>query len=275
MLFTCGVGLCASTAIFAKVGSGISFAPHRAVYNITLHNSAPGSGVTEMKGRMVYEIVGSACEGYTQNMRFVTRMSNRKGIEQMNDIRTSTWEGGEGERLRFNTTQYHDRKLALSTQGDAKRQSSGGMVKVELAKPSQKNVTLQPKTIFPMQHAKAIIEAARSGKGILKANLFDGSDRGQKVYETTAIIGSQWAPGAKAIDVPAKNVEPLSKLVSWPVAISYFEMNTDKIDALPVYELSYRYFENGVTSRLVIDYGDFAIAGKLQELTFLDEATCK
>ena len=33
--------------------------------------------VTAVTGRMVYELTGSACEGYTQNMRFVTRWSIR------------------------------------------------------------------------------------------------------------------------------------------------------------------------------------------------------
>jgi len=64
----------ATPAVAADV---VHFAPHRAVYDITLTKSASGSGVAGMTGRMVYELTGSACEGYTQNMRFVTRMSSQ------------------------------------------------------------------------------------------------------------------------------------------------------------------------------------------------------
>ena len=41
------------------------------------------------------------------------------------------------------------------------------------------------------------------------------------------------------------------------------------------YELSFRFYENGVSSRLYIDYGDFAIRGELKELTFLEEGKCE
>ena len=47
-----------------------------------------------------------------------------------------------------------------------------------------------------------------------------------------------------------------------------------RLDALPTYELSFRFYENGVSSRLYIDYGDFAIRGELKELTFLDAGKC-
>ena len=57
-------------------------APHRAVYEITLDRSRGGSGVSDMSGRMVYELKGSECEGYTQTMRFVTRMTNQEAIDR-------------------------------------------------------------------------------------------------------------------------------------------------------------------------------------------------
>ena len=62
-------------------GSGEQLAPHRAVYEITLADTRGGTGVTELTGRMVYELTGSTCQGYTQNMRFVTRMTNQEGAD--------------------------------------------------------------------------------------------------------------------------------------------------------------------------------------------------
>ena len=56
-----------------------------------------------------------------------------------------------------------------------------------------------------------------------------------------------------------------------PVA---FDAGKDREDQLPAYELSFRYFEDGVTSDLKIDYGEFAIKGELKELTFLDPGKC-
>ena len=65
----------------AALGEDIVLAPHRAVYEMSLANTRGGSGVTAVSGRMVYELTGSACEGYTQNMRFVTQMVNQGGID--------------------------------------------------------------------------------------------------------------------------------------------------------------------------------------------------
>jgi hypothetical protein len=58
------------------------------------------------------------------------------------------------------------------------------------------------------------------------------------------------------------------------MTISYFEADKNKVDQTPSYELSFRYFENGVTSDLKIDYGEFAIKGELKELTFLEPSKC-
>ena len=101
------------------------------------------------------------------------------------------------------------------------------------------------------------------------ANLYDGSDKGEKFYETNAAIGR--ASSLAPIEVPTvPNADQLAGLASWPVAIGYFEPGPRKADAVPTYELAFRFYENGVSSRLYIDYGDFAIRGDLKELTFLD-----
>lgn len=51
-------------------------------------------------------------------------------------------------------------------------------------------------------------------------------------------------------------------------------LKKDKSDQTPSYELSFRYFENGVTSNLKIDYGEFSIKGELKELTALTPGKC-
>jgi len=64
-------------------------------------------------------------------------------------------------------------------------------------------------------------------------------------------------------------------LMSWPVSISYFDPQKEKQDGLPSYELAFLYFENGVSRRLFIDYGDFAIRGVLKDITFLEATKCE
>ncbi len=261
-------------AVPARAEPPVHFAPHRAVYEISLTKSSSGSGVAGMTGRMVYELSGSACDGYTQNMRFVTRTTNQEGGETINDMRNSSWEEVGGKRLRFSTTQFSNEDLTEASQGDATRDKSASTASVDLVKPVKSRFKLPADTNFPMQHAAALIQAARSGQKIIAAHVYDGSEKGTKVYLTNAVIGKAESPGAKRETVAVKDAARLAPLQSWPMSISYFETGTDKQDAAPAYELTYHFYENGVTSRLAIDYGEFAIKGDLKELTFLPESTC-
>ena len=252
----------------------VTFAPHRAVYEITLANSVAGSGVTDMSGRMVYELTGSNCDGFTQNMRFVTRTANQEGTETINDLRTSSWEELAGKRLRFSSTQYQNDEIAEASQGDAVRNKAGNNADVDLVRPQKKKVTLPTDIYFPMQHATALIQSAKSGESHLAANLYDGSEKGEKYYVTNAVIGKKYEQGAVANAAAFKDAAKLEGLASWPVAISYFEAGKDKEDTPPAYELSFRYYENGVTENLKIDYGQFALKGVLKELNVLPQGKC-
>ena len=233
-----------------------------------------GSGVSDMSGRMVYELTGSSCDGFTQNMRFVTRTSNQEGSETINDLRTSSWEELAGKRLRFSSTQYQNDEIAEASQGDAVRNKSTSGADVDLVKPQKKKLALPADIYFPMQHAAALIQSAKTGQSHLAANLYDGSEKGEKYYVTNAVIGKKYAQGAIANAAAIKDAAKLEGLSSWPVAISYFEAGKDKEDTPPSYELSFRYYENGVTENLKIDYGQFALKGELKELTVLPQGKC-
>lgn len=278
--------LLAVTAILAPAASPVRAAPakgpvimvpHRAVYDMTLGESRTGSSVTDVQGRMVFEITGSACEGYSQNMRFVTKMASAEGQPSVTDLRSTTFEDGAATTFRFNSSQLRDQKPGDSAVGDAKRPDKSADLVVDLTKPEKKKLTLGNQVYLPVQHSIALVEAGRSGQARLKADLFDGSEQGDKVYETTSRIGSEVLPGNNKSLPEVKNAEPLNGLSAWPVSISYYEKGSEAQDAAPAYELGFLFYENGVSRKLVIDYGDFSIKGDLKEITFLDPtpaATC-
>ena len=276
---TCAVLLAAlalSAPAGAQVGDGsVVLAPHRAVYDITLDQARGGSGVSEMSGRMVYELTGSVCDGYTQTMRFVTRMTNQEGAASVTDMRSTSWEDALSKAFKFSSSQYKDTKLSESTQGDANRAVATEEGKVELAKPSKKELTLRRNVLFPIQHSMALLASARKGDRLFQADLYDGSEKGEKVYTTIAYIGRVQPAGRNKALPPVANAGALDGLKSWPVSISYFEEGADKKDAVPSYELAFLYFDNGVSRRLFIDYGDFAIRGTLRDLVFLEPGRCE
>ena len=78
-----------------------SIAPHRAVYEISLERTEDGSGVSSAKGRMVFEVTGSACEGYRMRQRMVVNIGDEEGNVGLLDFRVTTFESGDGRPLHF------------------------------------------------------------------------------------------------------------------------------------------------------------------------------
>ncbi|MCB1547055.1 MAG: cell envelope integrity EipB family protein [Hyphomicrobiaceae bacterium] len=257
----------------AGPGDPVVLSPHRAVYDFRLDSARSGGGVSDLTGRMVYELVGSPCEGYTQNMRFVTRMIGQNGTAVVTDMRSSSWEEALGRRFRFNGTQYRNSKLEETTAGDASRPAKGD-VKVTLSRPKKRDFPISREVLFPIQHSIRLIQEARAGKDVFHADLYDGSEKGEKVYATTAIIGKAFAGSGNKGLPTVKNAERLEKLAAWPVSISYFEPKKQRQDSLPTFEIAFRFYANGVSRRLFIDYGDFAIRGELKEIEFLEPSKC-
>ena len=259
----------------AGPGEPATLAPHRAVYEITLDKARAGAGMSDLTGRMVYELTGSHCDGYTQTMRFVTRSISQEGDPSVNDLRSTTVEDTGAKTFKFNSSQYRDDQQTETTSGDAVRPSPDAPIKVEVVKPKKLALTIGADALFPVQHSIALLGAARAGKSIFSADLYDGSEKGEKVYATTAAIGSRVAPGKAAKTPDVKNSEKLENLAAWPVSLSYFDKKAEKSDGTPSYELAFLFFENGVSQRLFIDYGDFSIRGALKDLTFLDAPACE
>jgi len=256
-------------------GEGIVLAPHRAIYELTLAATRGGSGATSVVGRMVYDLVGSACEGYTQNMRFVTRMTHQSGSTIVADLRSSTWEDGVGKRFRFDSSQFRDEKATEATAGDAARLGATEDIKVELTKPAKKSISLPGRAYFPVQHTIALLQAAKAAKQSFRADLYDGSEKGEKVYDTVAALGRVQAPGSNRKLPEVASADRLNGLRAWPVSIAYYEPRAEGLDALPVYEISFLMFENGISRKLHIDYGDFALRGQLTQITFHEPSRCE
>jgi len=257
----------------AVAGKPIILAPHRAVYDLTLEK-ASGNTLAGVQGRLVYELLGSACSGYTQNMRFVTRSTSNEGEVSISDQRSSTWEDNAGSQFRFTSSQYRDQELAEQSAGTARRDGPEGDIIVELTRPEQKQVVIGGKALFPVQHSIALIAAARRKETLFTADFYDGAENGQRSYLTTAAIGRQLPAGFNKGLPRIANAERLDAVAAWPVSLSYFEHAPENKDAVPAYEMSFVFFDNGVTRRLYIDNGEYTMRGTLTELTFLQAETC-
>ena len=126
----------------------------------------------------------------------VTQMTDSQGQTNLTDLRSSTWEQGNGQKFRFQSAQYLNDKLGDVTMGRATRNPDTA-VKVKLSQPSHAELNLSGKVLFPTQHSIALMNAALDGEALLQAQIYDGSEKGQKVYDTTAFIGKPVRPGTR------------------------------------------------------------------------------
>jgi hypothetical protein len=246
---------------------------HRAIYEMTLDDARSASGITGIDGRMVFEFTGSACDGYSLNMRMVTQMTDSQGQTNLTDLRSSTWEQGDGKKFRFQSSQYLNDKLGDVTMGRAVRETPNEAVNVKLSQPAHAELNVSGPVLFPTQHSLALIDAARAGQPLFQARIYDGSEKGRKVYDTTAVIGSMVQPRTDAKLEKAAKDKGLTELASWPVSIGYFEAKGG--DLTPSYQIDFRLYENGVSRELLIDYGDFSIHGTLSSLEYLKAPECR
>jgi hypothetical protein len=242
----------------------IELVPHRAVYDLKLASARGNRPVESVRGRILYDFTGNRCEGYALQFRQVSQIDLGEGKTLMTDLRATTWEEGVGQAFRFNSQNFINQKLVDSVDGNAERKA--GNVAVSLTKPEAKKLDLPQAVIFPTDHIRRIIESAYAGRTILELPVFDGSENGQKVYDTLTVIGQPIAPDRKPEDA-AGRADALSGLKRWPVHISYFDRaKKAEGEQTPVYAIRFEIYENGISRNLSLDYNDFVIGGEMTSL---------
>jgi len=254
------------TDALANPASGL--APHRAVYDLQLKDATERSGIAGMYGRMVYEFNGSPCDGYTVSFRFVTQV-NTGDETRLTDQQTTTYEDLKNGSFRFLTRSFTDEKLDKEVRGTAREDKKG--VSVDLTAPDARKLELAASR-FPTEHMVEVIAHAKKGEHFFESRIYDGSDSGDKTLMTTSVVGKKEMP--KAGDVDAAKAGVFAKEAFWPVSIAYYN-DTSEGDALPVYRMSFKLYENGITRDLTMDYGEFSLTGKLAKLELFKQQECK
>ena len=234
-------------------------AAHRALYELSLE-SARGGDVTGARGSMAYEVT-DACDGWATRQRLSLVITNRDGqnIETVSDY--ATWESKDGLSMRFRMKQTTDTAVTEQAEGDAKLDAAGGTGSIHYTLPEDKTMAMPRGTVFPMAHTDAILTAAEAGKKFLSLPLFDGTgDKGAQDSSISIISWTKGGPSAYA---------PLANMPSGRVRIAFFDRITDagkpKADGSPDYEVSMKYWANGVADDLHMDFSDFVMKGRLTE----------
>jgi EipB-like len=269
-------GLSIHPVAAAPPAAKVFLAPHRAIYDLKLSSSHGGRGIDGVRGRILYDFSGNACDGYALNFRQVSELDSLEGRSTLSDLRSTTWEDAAANKFRFNSENLLNDEQTDRVDGHAERNAK--TVSVSLSKPKDATFNEPVNAVFPTEHMRRIIEAAREGRSILEFPVYDGSETGEKLYNTLTVIGRAIPPGAQPPDDAAASVPELAKLTRWPVTISYFEHESAQQqqtgEQTPVYSIGFELYEDGISRALQLQYTDFTISGKLTSLELKKVKPC-
>jgi hypothetical protein len=256
-------------------GAPVALVPHRAIYDLSLGTTRANSQLAGVRGRILYDFGGSACQGYSLEFRQVSELDSGEGKVSTSDLRSTTWEGGDAKSFKFNSQNFVDESLVDSVDGRAERDAT--KTAVALDKPQQKSLSLAPGVVFPTEHMVRVIKAARAGRAVLSFPVYDGSETGDKVFDTLTVIGHEIKPDERNHDDAATAEPKLAPVPRWPVTVSYFERGKSESDTeqTPAYAISFELYANGISRALALDYNNFVINGKLTSLDIKGAVPCR
>lgn len=259
----------------AHAAPNVAFLAHQAVYELSLKKTRGNATVNSARGRILYNFSGSECEGYTTEFRQVSQLDTGENKTTLSDLRSTSWEDADGKKYTFKVDTRMNEGDTTSVDGVAERK--GNTVTVKLKQPQAKTFTIEG-AVFPTEQVKRIITAAREGKSLLELVIYDGSDNGEKVYNTLTVIG-QPIPADKAPAVPDATTgnDAFKAKTRWPVTVSYYDRATkaESGEQTPVYAMSFELYEDGVSRALTLDYNDFVIAGAMDKIDIKQTKPCK
>lgn len=244
-------------------------AAHRAVYDISLKSAEDRSGISGAKGRMVIEFSGSGCDGWTVNFRMINQFFLTGGKSRVLDSRSSMWESGDNDQLRYVQRQFVDSKLQEEKELRAKLAAGKTGGSGAITKPKEEIFSLPEGVTFPIDHQLKIVRAAEAGESRDETLLYDGSDGANPAVAIT-FIGLKREAGEDLTDAKMKDVNGLS---GWPVSISYYKPEKEDQET-PEYQVSMVLYENGVSGDMSLNYGDFVLDAKLTNIKLLEVDSC-
>ena len=275
-----GFGLVFLTAIAVARGDDapkapIALVPHRAVYDLSLGDTRGNSQVAGVRGRILYDFDGNTCQGYSLDFRQVSELDTGEGKVSTSDLRSTTWEGADAKSFKFTSQNFIDENLVDSVDGHAEHDATKTAVALE--KPNPKSLNFAAGVVFPTEHMVRVINAARAQQNILSFPVYDGSETGDKVFDTLTVIGRQITGGEHDLADAAADEPKLASVPRWPVAISYFERGKqqDSAEETPAYAIGFELYANGISRNLSLDYNDFVVRGKLTSLEIKDTKPCR
>ncbi len=242
--------------------------PHRATYDMKLSVARPNSGIVEVNGRMVLEMV-EACDGWEVKQRIKLKFLRNDGEEFDTDSSFTSYETKDGLALRFSVRNIQDDEVEEELRGRADLEATGAKGRASFTLPEVRSFELPIGTLFPTTHLALLIRHARDGDKSASYSVFDGA-RLDGAFQVNAVIGKS----PRGPNPPVRgDVGLMRNQPAWGVRLAFFAAG-DQGTANPEYELALDLLGNGIARSMLLDYGDFAVDARLVQLQALPRPRC-
>ncbi len=250
----------------SAAGQPTGLLSHRAIYALRLADKDAGDLFAAVEGAMVIEWKAT-CDGWVSSQRMGFVAETPEGEDITFDVRFSSWESAENDRIRFTLRSFDGPHQVESYRGEARLEGPDGSGVARYREPEEVSIELPPGTVFPTEQMRRLVEAAREGRMMSQYRLFDGSGL-VATSSVAAVIGGP-------VEVP----EAVSGLTRrWPVSLAYYDLGGEDPAGeagIPEFEISFMLDEGGVLYDVRLDYGDFALEGELEKLELLPAPDCR
>lgn len=250
------IAVCLALVPSAPVLAG-AIAPHRALYDLSLASARASGGVVGVQGRMFFEW-GDACDGWTVQQRYRMRLSQAQDDEVEIVSSLASWESKDGLRYRFALKKKRGDDPEEEVRGSARLDGQGRGGRVRFTRPEETRLDLPRGTAFPSAHTIEVIRRAEAKEHFFNRRVFDGSELEGPIDVATFIATPRPARGE-----PGRPKGLLDR-PGWKARLAFFPSGSK--DPLPDYEIGLELLDNGISSDMLIDYGDFTVRAKLTEV---------
>ncbi len=234
---------------------------HKALYDIRLTAKKSSSNISNITGKMFYELKIS-CDAWITNNRFdmLYEYPQIPSVRMTSNI--SSYESFDGKTFNFTSQRKRGGQIFEEIRGSANTNSAVYSI------PKNLSFELPKGTLFPVRHTLSVLDKIKSGEKFYEAPIFDGSDVEGPV-NINIIILSKAPPYIPNIPKTSDIDGDLMDSVGWNIRLAFFSLNN--FSNMSDYEMSIIFHENGIISKMDVDYGDFSVTHKLVALEALDD----
>lgn len=258
------------TASQAQDSASERLLPHRAVYALSMSQERADGIFSGASGGFEYEWA-DVCDGWAIRHEAEILFSMAEGAGVQMGWKVSTWEDKEGKSFRYNVRRFQGGQQTESVRGDATSELGVGGV-ANFSQPARTQIDLPDDVYFPTAHSLEMMGRLKAPGDSFFASLFDGSSEEEGLTDISAI--AQRAVMELPEDMPADlpHRELFEGKTGLSVAIAYYLPSEP--GAEPISEQQVVYYDNGIVTEVIFDFGDVVLEGVLVDLELLEDPGC-